>query len=44
MMFKEIIAVYSEIHQTQRCGQVVNTPASYSGSPGLKPRPGDRLF
>jgi hypothetical protein len=28
---------------TERCGRVVNTPASYSGGPGFKPCPEDRL-
>jgi hypothetical protein len=28
---------------TERSGQVVNTPAPYSGCPGFKLRPGDRL-
>jgi hypothetical protein len=30
-------------HITERRGRVVSTPASYSGGPGLKSRPGDRL-
>jgi hypothetical protein len=30
-------------HITERCGRVVNTPASYFGSPGFKSRPTDRL-
>jgi hypothetical protein len=29
---------------TERRGRVVSTPASYSGDPGLKYRPGDRLI
>jgi hypothetical protein len=28
---------------TERHGRVVNNPASYSGGPGFKSRPGDRL-
>jgi hypothetical protein len=28
---------------TERRGQVVHTPASYSGGPGFKSGPGDRL-
>jgi hypothetical protein len=28
---------------TERRGRVVITPASYSGGPGFKSRPGDRL-
>jgi hypothetical protein len=28
---------------TERRGRMVNTPASYSGFPGFKSRPGDRL-
>jgi hypothetical protein len=28
---------------TERHGRVVNAPASYSGGPGLKSRPEDRL-
>jgi hypothetical protein len=31
------------ITTTERRGQVVNTPASYSGGPELKSRPGDWL-
>jgi hypothetical protein len=31
-------------HHTERCGRVVNTPASYLGDPGFKFRPGDRIF
>jgi hypothetical protein len=27
----------------ERCGRVVSTPASYSGGPGFKSRPRDRL-
>jgi hypothetical protein len=29
--------------RTEGCGRVVSTPASYSGGPGLKSRPGNRL-
>jgi hypothetical protein len=29
--------------RTERCGRVVNIPASYLGRPGFKSRPGDRL-
>jgi hypothetical protein len=29
--------------KTERRGRVINTPASYSGGPGLKSRPGHRL-
>jgi hypothetical protein len=32
------------ILNTERCGRVVNTPASYLGDPGFKFRPGDRIF
>jgi hypothetical protein len=28
---------------TEHCSRAVNTPASYSGGPGFKSRPGDRL-
>jgi hypothetical protein len=28
---------------TEQCGRVVGTPASYSGGPGSKSRPRDRL-
>jgi hypothetical protein len=28
--------------QTERCGRVVITPASYSGGPGFKSQAGDR--
>jgi hypothetical protein len=27
----------------ERCGRVVNTPVSFSGDPGFKSRPVDRL-
>jgi hypothetical protein len=30
-------------HETELHGLVVNIPAPYSGRPGLKSRPGDRL-
>jgi hypothetical protein len=33
----------NDIHKTERHGRVVSTPASYSGGPGFKSRPGDRL-
>jgi hypothetical protein len=38
-VFKEVEMSYI----TERRGQVVSTPASYSGGPGFKFRLGDRL-
>jgi hypothetical protein len=29
---------------TELCGRVVNTPASDTGAPGFKSRPGDRIY
>jgi hypothetical protein len=34
--------IYLQVH-TERRGRVVNTSASYLGSPGFKSRPGDRI-
>jgi hypothetical protein len=39
-----IYTVKERNKRTERLGRAVSTPASYSGGPGFKSRPGDRLF
>jgi hypothetical protein len=42
---KAIIKKHTDVISLINCrGGVVNTPASYSGGPGFKSRPTDRLF
>jgi hypothetical protein len=39
----KLSVITPSLRTTERPGRVVNIPASYSLSPGLKPRPEDRL-
>jgi hypothetical protein len=40
LFYYEMVSSY---RVTDRHGRVINTPASYSGGPGFKSQPGDRL-